>query len=136
MGGKVLLVHKTVRGGASSHVMLYCGVAHFGNPAYRNYPLVELKPATAIFVAAPHADEPVPACVPADPSCLHVCVCVQVKWMEMPGSKIRASSIVHMAFELAVIKLAYQWLRTWTVKTDTDDKGVSSKQQSRRLKAA
>lgn len=77
--------------------------------------------------------------------CLHVFlptppastyVCVQVKWMEMPGSKIRASSIVHMAFELAVIKLAYQWLRTWTVKTDTDDKGVSSKQQSRRLKAA
>ena len=43
--------------------------------AYRNYPWVELKPATASFVAAPHADEPVPACVPADPSCLHLCVC-------------------------------------------------------------
>lgn len=43
----------------------------------------------------------------------------------MPGSKIRASSIVHMAFELAVIKLAYQWLRLWQVRTDADDKGTA-----------
>lgn len=52
---------------------------------------------------------------------------VQVKWVEMPGSKIRASSIVHMAFELAVIKLAYQWLRLWQVRTDADDKGAAAK---------
>jgi hypothetical protein len=51
----------------------------------------------------------------------------------MPGSKIRASSIVHMAFELAVIKLAYQWVRVWRVKTDADDKGTS---KARRIKAA
>jgi len=53
--------------------------------------------------------------------------------MEMPGSKIRASSIVHMAFELAVIKLAYQWLRLWQVRTDVDDKSAA---KTRRLKAA
>jgi dolichyl-phosphate beta-glucosyltransferase len=58
---------------------------------------------------------------------------MQVKWVEMPGSKIRASSIVHMAFELAVIKLAYQWVRVWQVKTDADDKGTS---KARRIKAA
>jgi hypothetical protein len=38
-----------------------------------------------------------------------------------------------MAFELAVIKLAYQWLRLWQVKTDADEKGAS---KTRRLKAA
>lgn len=57
---------------------------------------------------------------------LCACVyCLQVTWMEMPGSKIRATSIIHMAFELAVIKLAYQWLRIWQVRTDADDKGVT-----------
>lgn len=54
--------------------------------------------------------------------------------MEMPGSKIRASSIVHMAFELAVIKLAYQWLRVWRVKTGVDDAAVSKR--TTRLKKA
>lgn len=67
-------------------------------------------------------------CAAAAVACL-----LQVKWVEMPGSKIRASSIVHMAFELAVIKLAYQWLRVWQVKTEADDKGAS---KAHRLKAA
>jgi hypothetical protein len=45
-----------------------------------------------------------------------------------------------MAFELAVIKLAYQWLRVWQVRTDTDRATSSSTARSngtsRRLKAA
>lgn len=32
---------------------------------------------------------------------------VQVKWTEMPGSKIRFTSILHMAFELATIKVHF-----------------------------
>jgi dolichyl-phosphate beta-glucosyltransferase len=40
---------------------------------------------------------------------------VQVAWTEMPGSKIRPTSIAHMAFELACIKLAYG-AGLWRVK--------------------
>jgi hypothetical protein len=32
-----------------------------------------------------------------------------------------------MAFELAVIKLAYQWLGVWQVRTEADNKGSSKK---------
>ncbi|KIY96096.1 dolichyl-phosphatebeta-glucosyltransferase, partial [Monoraphidium neglectum] len=45
---------------------------------------------------------------------------VQVKWTEMPGSKIRFTSILHMAWELATLKLCYQWLRLWRVYEETD----------------
>jgi hypothetical protein len=51
----------------------------------------------------------------------------------MPGSKIRPSSIVHMAFELATIKLAYQWLRVWRVAEEAD---ARSHAQPARIKAA
>ena len=32
---------------------------------------------------------------------------VQVNWTEIPGSKIRVTSVVHMALELVLIKLGY-----------------------------
>jgi hypothetical protein len=47
----------------------------------------------------------------------------QVQWMEMPGSKIRFTSILHMAFELLTLKLAYQWLALWRVAEETDARG-------------
>jgi len=34
---------------------------------------------------------------------------VQVHWTEMPGSKIRFTSILHMAFELATLKASRSW---------------------------
>lgn len=43
----------------------------------------------------------------------------QVQWVEMPGSKIRFTSILHMAFELVSLKLAYQWLGLWRVAEET-----------------
>jgi dolichyl-phosphate beta-glucosyltransferase len=39
----------------------------------------------------------------------------QVVWTEIPGSKVRLSSIVHIAFELLLIKVGYDVLRTWGV---------------------
>jgi hypothetical protein len=44
--------------------------------------------------------------------------------MEMPGSKIRFTSILHMAFELLSLKLAYQWLALWRVAEETDARGL------------
>lgn len=32
---------------------------------------------------------------------------VQVAWTEIPGSKVRVTSIIHIAFELAMIKVGY-----------------------------
>jgi dolichyl-phosphate beta-glucosyltransferase len=32
---------------------------------------------------------------------------VQVTWTEIPGSKVRLTSIAHIAFELAMLKIAY-----------------------------
>jgi hypothetical protein len=52
----------------------------------------------------------------------------------MPGSKIRFTSIIHMAFELATIKLAHQWLRVWRLAEEADARGHI--QQPGRLKAA
>lgn len=43
--------------------------------------------------------------------------------MEMPGSKIRVTSMIHMAFELLSIKLCYQWLRIWRIAEETDARG-------------
>ncbi|KAF8069502.1 ALG5 [Scenedesmus sp. PABB004] len=48
---------------------------------------------------------------------------VQVQWMEMPGSKIRFTSVLHMAFELLTIKLCYGWLRLWRIAEETDARG-------------
>lgn len=39
----------------------------------------------------------------------------QVVWTEIPGSKVRVTSIAHIAFELALIKLGYDMLGTWSV---------------------
>jgi dolichyl-phosphate beta-glucosyltransferase len=39
----------------------------------------------------------------------------QVVWTEIPGSKVRVTSIAHIAFELALIKLGYDVLGTWCV---------------------
>eukprot|EP00955_Chlamydomonas_euryale_P117234 366462-Chlamydomonas_euryale.AAC.19 len=40
---------------------------------------------------------------------------VPVSWTEMPGSKIRPTSILHMAYELLTIKAAYQWFGLWKI---------------------
>lgn len=39
---------------------------------------------------------------------------VQVIWTEIPGSKVRLTSIAHIAFELAMIKIGYG-VGMWTV---------------------
>eukprot|EP00475_Leptophrys_vorax_P000072 TRINITY_DN10044_c0_g1_i1.p1 TRINITY_DN10044_c0_g1~~TRINITY_DN10044_c0_g1_i1.p1 ORF type:complete len:348 (+),score=7.46 TRINITY_DN10044_c0_g1_i1:218-1261(+) len=50
---------------------------------------------------------------------LHIPVAeVSVAWTEIPGSKLRPSSIVHMLYELALIRIGYG-LRLWTIKRDT-----------------
>lgn len=38
--------------------------------------------------------------------CGFVCTQVFVEWTEMPGSKIRPTSIISMAFELLIIKVS------------------------------
>lgn len=45
---------------------------------------------------------------------------VSVQWTEMAGSKIKPTSVLHMAFELACLKLGYQWLGTWRVYEELD----------------
>eukprot|EP01024_Parvocaulis_polyphysoides_P057160 TRINITY_DN6070_c0_g1_i1.p1 TRINITY_DN6070_c0_g1~~TRINITY_DN6070_c0_g1_i1.p1 ORF type:complete len:356 (+),score=17.33 TRINITY_DN6070_c0_g1_i1:125-1069(+) len=40
---------------------------------------------------------------------------VKVKWTEMPGSKIRFSSILHMALEIVGVKVAYSLLGLWSL---------------------
>lgn len=45
---------------------------------------------------------------------------VHVNWTEMPGSKIRFTSIFSMGIELAVLKVAYQWLGLWAVRTEAE----------------
>ncbi len=42
---------------------------------------------------------------------------VQVVWTEISGSKVRASSILHIAFELLLIKVGYDVLRVWDVRS-------------------
>ncbi len=43
---------------------------------------------------------------------------VSVQWTEIPGSKIRVTSIIHMAWELLTLKIAYQWLHAWPVASE------------------
>ncbi|GAX81411.1 hypothetical protein CEUSTIGMA_g8841.t1 [Chlamydomonas eustigma] len=45
---------------------------------------------------------------------------VSVRWTEMPGSKIRFTSILHMAFELLTIKICYQVLGLWKVYSEPE----------------
>lgn len=40
---------------------------------------------------------------------------VPVDWTEIPGSKIKATSIVHMAWELLAILIGYKWSNLWSV---------------------
>jgi dolichyl-phosphate beta-glucosyltransferase len=55
---------------------------------------------------------------------------VGVCWTEMPGSKIRPTSVLHMAFELLVLRLAYGvlpavGLRGWRVHGEADASGAA-----------
>jgi dolichyl-phosphate beta-glucosyltransferase len=53
---------------------------------------------------------------------------VGVCWTEMPGSKVRVTSVVHMAWELCVLRLAYGVLPAlgmggWRVHGEMDERG-------------
>jgi dolichyl-phosphate beta-glucosyltransferase len=55
---------------------------------------------------------------------------VGVCWTEMPGSKIRPTSVLHMAWELCVLRLAYGVLPSlglggWAVRGEADERGGS-----------
>lgn len=54
----------------------------------------------------------------------------QVVWTEIPGSKVRVTSIAHIAFELAMIKLGYDILGTWSVDSSSSSSGIETKKQS------
>lgn len=43
---------------------------------------------------------------------------VFVNWTEIPGSKIRFTSILLMATELLILKVAYQVLGVWPIRTE------------------
>jgi len=45
---------------------------------------------------------------------------VGVNWTEIPGSKIRITSIIHMACELLGVEVAYKWLGLWNVRTEAE----------------
>lgn len=45
---------------------------------------------------------------------------VAVQWTEIPGSKIRPSSVLHMALELLAVKTAYQWLGSWRAVAEAE----------------
>ena len=36
------------------------------------------------------------------------------------GSKIRVTSIIHMALELAGLEVAYKWLGLWKIRSDAE----------------
>lgn len=42
----------------------------------------------------------------------------------LAGSKIRATSVMHMAWELLAILVGYQWLRLWHVRGAAELKGL------------
>ncbi len=41
-----------------------------------------------------------------------------MNWTEIPGSKIRFTSILLMATELLILKVAYQVLGVWSIRTE------------------
>mmetsp|Transcript_26205 Transcript_26205/g.47971 ORF Transcript_26205/g.47971 Transcript_26205/m.47971 type:complete len:267 (+) Transcript_26205:355-1155(+) len=45
---------------------------------------------------------------------------VDVTWTEVPGSKLRVMSVVHMALELLLIKVSYQIARVWRVASEIE----------------
>ncbi|PNH05994.1 Dolichyl-phosphate beta-glucosyltransferase [Tetrabaena socialis] len=50
---------------------------------------------------------------------LQIPVCeVSVNWTEIPGSKISFTSIILMALELLIIKVAYQVTGAWTIRSE------------------
>lgn len=53
---------------------------------------------------------------------------VQVNWTEIPGSKIRPTSMIHMALELAAIRAGYG-LGLWQVKGEQELTGAARKAQ-------
>lgn len=50
--------------------------------------------------------------------CLRSTTCANFQAAHAPGSKIKVTSIIHMAWELAALLLAYQVLGIWTVLAD------------------
>jgi len=42
----------------------------------------------------------------------------------LPGSKIKATSVLHMAWELLAILVGYQWLHLWHVRGAAELKGL------------
>ena len=53
----------------------------------------------------------------------------QVVWTEIPGSKVRLTSIAHIAFELALIKCGYDITKAWSV-ADTGRLAQQEKKKS------
>eukprot|EP00891_Asterochloris_glomerata_P007263 jgi/Astpho2/7263/e_gw1.00113.72.1_t len=45
---------------------------------------------------------------------------VQVHWTEVPGSKIRSTSILHMAWELLALLIGYKLLHIWRIHTEVE----------------
>jgi len=45
---------------------------------------------------------------------------VGVNWTEIPGSKIRLTSIFTMILELAIVELAYKLIGTWKVRSEAE----------------
>ena len=43
---------------------------------------------------------------------------VNVNWTEIPGSKIRFTSILLMALEMVIIKISYQIFGTWKIHSE------------------
>lgn len=56
----------------------------------------------------------------------------QVVWTEIPGSKVRITSIAHIAFELALIKLGYDVLGTWGVNSSSSSSSSSSSRKTKK----
>ncbi|KAL0027389.1 hypothetical protein WJX79_007641 [Trebouxia sp. C0005] len=45
---------------------------------------------------------------------------VDVEWREVPGSKIRVTSMINMAMELLAVLLGYKVFRRWLIKTEAE----------------
>lgn len=52
---------------------------------------------------------------------LHIPIAeVPVEWREVPGSKIRITSMINMALELLAVLLGYKVFRRWAIKTEAE----------------
>lgn len=57
---------------------------------------------------------------------------VNVNWTEIPGSKIRFTSILSMALEMVIIKICYQIIGTWKIHSEVtvnNKKAVTNKKE-------